>query len=166
MSDPLHTSSQESSISWNSRWQKKHAFPANDSAHESVSSQDLSFEHFLEAVIQQMHPEGRAQHQAGMHRYLRTLLPDGVTLADLAAGWQVLAQPQNDTNSEVAHRRKTCAELAAIAVQFTNGQGHLASAVSTWQAWLNSSQRSTDPRLTALRSTFARELAELQKSAF
>ncbi|HET7639721.1 MAG TPA: hypothetical protein VFK47_13425, partial [Ktedonobacteraceae bacterium] len=109
-------------------------------------------------------PEGRALHTAGMLEYLRTLLPTDVTLADLAAGWQVLAQPRNDTNSAVLSRRKTCGELAAIAAQLTSEQGNLTGAVSTWQAWLDASQRSADPRLAAMRQTFARELAELQSA--
>ncbi len=111
-----------------------------------------------------MQPEGRAQHTAGMHQHLRTLLPKDVTLADLVAGWQVLAQPRNDTNSEVLHRRKTCGELAAIAAQLTSGQGNLTGAVSIWQAWLDASQRSADPRLAAMAKTFARELVELQSA--
>ena len=126
------------------------------------SEQQTSFDQFLEAVRRQMQPEGRAQHTAGMHQHLRTLFPSDVTLADLVAGWQVLAQSRHDTNSEVLHRRKTCAEMAIIAAQFTSEQGKLTGAVKTWQAWLTASQRSTDPRLTAMRATFARELMELQ----
>ncbi|MHB8599981.1 MAG: hypothetical protein ACYDER_24625 [Ktedonobacteraceae bacterium] len=38
------------------------------------------------------------------------------------------------------------------------------SAVSAWQAWLDASQRSADPRLAAMAKTFARELAELQSA--
>jgi hypothetical protein len=162
MNDQFQTSPREGSKSWHSRWQKKHAFPAKDSALKGHSSQPTSFDHFLEAVRRQMQPEGRAQHTVGMHQHLRTLLPHDVTLADLVAGWQVLAQSRNDTNSEVLHRRKTCAELATIAAQFTNEQGNLTGAVQIWQTWLDASQRSTDPRLTAMRATFARELVELQ----
>jgi len=100
-----------------------------------------------------------------MHQYLRTLLPDDVSLADLVAGWQVLAVGRNDSNSAVLSRRKTCAELAAIAAQLTSEQGNLTGAVQTWQAWLDASQRSTDPRLTAMRATFARELVELRSAS-
>src|SRR5260370_42566442 len=103
-----------------------------------------------------MKPAGRALHNAGMLQHLRTLLPNDVTLVDLVAGGQVLAQPRNDTNSAVISRRKTCAELAAIAAQFTNEPGHLAGAVKAWQAWQDASQRSADPRLAAMRTTFAR----------
>ena len=162
MNDPLHTSPRKGSKSWHSRWQKKHAFPAKDSALEGHSSQPTSFDQFLEAVKLQMQPEGRALHQAGMHQHLRALLPKDVTLADLVAGWQMLAEGHNDTNSAVLSRRQTCAELAAIAAQFTSGQGNLTGAVRTWQAWLDASQRSDDPRLAAMRATFARELVELQ----
>jgi hypothetical protein len=165
MTDQFHTSPRKVSKSWHSRWQKKHALPANDSALEGDSSQPTSFDQFLEAVKLQMQPEGRALHTAGMLQHLRTLLPNDVTLADLVAGWQVLAQPQNDTNSAVLSRRQTCAELAAIAAQLMSGQGNLMGAVSTWQAWLDASQRSADPRLTAMRATFARELVELQSAS-
>ncbi len=158
MDDPFQTSPRRISKSWHSRWQKKHAFPAKD------SSQHASFDQFIEAVRLQMQPEGRAQHTAGMHQYLRTLLPHDVTLADLVAGWQVLAQPRNDTNSAMISRRKTCAELAAIAAQFTSEPGHLAGAVKAWQAWQDASQRSADPRLAAMRATFTRELVELQSA--
>ena len=54
-----------------------------------------------------MQPEGRAQHQAGMHLYLRTLLPEDVTLADLVAGWKVLAEGHLDAPSAVLSRRQT-----------------------------------------------------------
>jgi len=162
MNDQFQTSPRMVSKSGHSRWQKKHALPVKDSALEGNSYQHASFDQFLEAVKLQMQPEGRALHNAGMLQHLRTLLPNDVTLVDLVAGWQVLAQPRNDTNSAVISRRKTCAELAAIAAQFTNGQGNLTGAVSTWQAWLDASQRSADPRLAAMRATFARELVELQ----
>ena len=117
---------------------------------------------FIEAIKVQMQPEGRAQHTAAMHQHLRTLLPNDVTLADLVAGWQVLAKGRNNTNSAVLHRRQTCGELAAIGAPLTSEQGHLTSAVKIWQAWLDASQRSTDPRLATMAKTFARELMELQ----
>jgi hypothetical protein len=164
MNDQFPTLPRMVSKSGHSRWQKKHALPAKDSAREGNLSQHASFDQFLEAIKLQMQPEGRAQHNAGMLQHLRTLLPNYVTLADLVAGWQVLAEGRNDTNSTVISRRKTCAELAAIADQFTNGQGNLTGAVSTWQAWLDASQRSADPRLAAMRATFARELVELQSA--
>ncbi len=162
MNNPLQSLPQGGSKSWHSRWQKKHALPAKDVALDGNSDQQTSFDQFLEAVRRQMQPEGRAQHIAGMHQHLRTLLPSDVALADLVAGWQVLAQSRHDTNSEVLHRRKTCAELAIIAAQFTSELGKLTGAIKIWQAWLTASQRSTDPRLTAMRATFARELMELQ----
>jgi len=161
MNDQFQTSPRMVSKSGHSRWQKKHALPVKDSALECNSDQ---FDQFLEAVKLQMQPEGRALHTAGMLEYLRTLLPNDVTLADLVAGWQVLAQLRNDTNSAVLSRRKTCGELAAIAAQLTSEQGNLTGAVSTWQAWLDASQRSADPRLAVMRQTFARELAELQSA--
>jgi hypothetical protein len=144
--------------------QKKPAVSAKDAALAGNSEQQIAFDSFIEAVKQNMQPEGRAQHMAGMHQHLRTLLPDDVTLADLVTGWQVLAQPRPDSNSEVLHRRKTCGELATIAVPLTKEQGKLTGAVSAWQVWLDASERSTDPRLTAMRQTFMRELAELQSA--
>ncbi len=165
MNNPFPTSPRRVSKSWHSLWQKKHAESAPDSASVGPSSKPTSFDHFLEAVKRQMQPEGRAQHTAGMHQHLRTLLPPDVTLADLAAGWQVLASGRNETNSAVLSRRKTCAELAAIAAQVTSEPGQLAGAVKAWQAWQDASQRSADPRLAALRATFARELGELQSAS-
>ncbi len=164
MNDPFQTSPRLVSKSGHSRWQKKHALPAKDSALEGNLSQHASFDQFLEAVKLQMQPEGRALHTAGMLEHLRTLLPNDVTLADLVVGWQVLAQPRNDTNSAIISRRKTCAELAAIAAQLTSEPGHLAGAGKAWQAWQDASQRSADPRLAAMRTTFARELVELQSA--
>ena len=164
MNDPLQPSPSRGSPSWHSRWQKKHAGKAQDSASVGQASGPASFDQFLEAVRLQMQPEGRAQHTAGMHQYLRTLLPGDVTLADLAAGWQVLAEGHDETNSAVLSRRKTCAELAAIAAQVTSEPGQLARAVKAWQVWQEASQSSADPRLMAMRATFARELGELQSA--
>jgi hypothetical protein len=123
------------------------------------------YDQFLEAVKEQMQPEGRAQHMAGMHQYLCTLLPGEVTLADLVSGWRLLAEGHSDTNSAVISRRKTCAELTTIAAPLTQGPGNLTRAISTWQAWLDASQKSADPRLVAMRQTFARELLELQSAS-
>ena len=164
MNDQFQTSPQMGSKSWHSRFRKKHAFSAQHSDLEGSASKPGAFEQFLEAVPLHMQPEGRAQHTAGMHRYLRTLLPGDVTLADLVVGWQVLARERHNTNSAVKSRRKTCAELAAIATPFTSGRGNLAAAVSIWQTWLDASQSSADPRLTAMCATFARELVELQSA--
>jgi hypothetical protein len=135
------------------------------SALEGTSAQPPSFDQFLEAVRLHMQPEGRAQHQAGMHQYLRTLLPEDVTLADLVAGWRVLAEGRPDVPSAVRSRRQTCAELAVIAAPLASGAGTLAGAVRAWQAWLEASQESADPRLAAMSATFARELVELQAAA-
>jgi len=165
MNEPFPSSSGRGSKSWHSFWQKKHTGRAADASSVGHSSKPLSFDQFLGAVRLQMQPEGRAQHTAGMHQYLCTLLPDDVSLADLAAGWQVLAQGNNDTNSAVKSRRKTCAELAAIAAQVTSEPGELARAVKVWQVWQDASQSSADPRLTAMRETFARELGELQSAS-
>ena len=165
MNDQLHTAPQGEPASERSRWRQQHADPAQESTFEGDAVTPTAFDQFLEAVTRQMQPEGRAQHQAGMHRYLRTLLPAGVTLADLVAGWRLLAEPRPDANSAVLSRRKTCAELAAIAAPFAREPGQLTRAVSAWQAWRDASQNSADPRLAAMGATFARELMELQSAA-
>jgi hypothetical protein len=165
MKDQSQPSPGRGSPPWHSRWQNKHAEPAKESALEGHSAEPTAFDHFLEAAKRQMQPEGRALHQAGMHRYLRTLLPQDVMLADLVAGWQVLAQPSSDAPSAVLSRRQTCAELAAIAAPLMSGLGTLTGAMRAWQAWLDASQESTDPRLAAIRATFVRELVELQAAA-
>ncbi len=120
---------------------------------------------FIEAIQQQMQPEGRAQHLAGMLQELLAIIPDDVTLADLVAGWQILARPQSQNEeASVAHRRKICAELSAIAAQFMSEPGNLAGAVKTWQGWQDAFQGSADPRQAAMAKTFARELVELQSA--
>ena len=84
-------------------------------------------------------------------------------MGDLVTGWQVLALPKSQIEeASVAHRRKICADLSAIAAQFTNEPGNLTGAVKTWQAWQNAFQRSNDPRQTAMAKILARELMELQ----
>jgi len=125
----------------------------------------LKFDQFVEAVKQQMQPEGRVQHVAGTLQKLSAVTPSDATLADLVAGWQVLARPQNQNElSSVAHRRKICAELAAIGAPFTSEPGDRAGAVKIWQAWQDAFQRNTDPHQTSMAKTFARELVELQSA--
>jgi|GEM_PF-6640677 len=125
----------------------------------------MNFDQFIEAVKQQMQPEGRAQHLAATLQELVAFIPAGVTLADLAAGWQVLARPQSQNEiTSITHRRMICAELAAIAGQFTNMSGNLAGAVKTWEEWQAAFQRSADPRQAAMAKIFARELLELQSA--
>src|SRR5215472_7071106 len=103
MHDQSQTSPGQDATSRHARWQQKHAEPAQESALEGISSKPTAFDHFLEAVKRQMQQD------------LRTLLPQDVTLADLVAGWQVLAVGRPDAPSAVLSRRQTCAELAAIA---------------------------------------------------
>ncbi|HLW00602.1 MAG TPA: hypothetical protein VKT82_18235 [Ktedonobacterales bacterium] len=131
MKEPLHSSPQRDTASRLARWRSNHAEPAQESTLEDQSAEPSAFDRFLEAVRRQMQPEGRALHQAGMHQYLRTLLPPDVTLADLVAGWQVQAGERSDANTAVLSRRKTCAELAAIAAPLINGPGTLTGAVRT-----------------------------------
>jgi hypothetical protein len=124
-----------------------------------------NFDRFLEAVKQQMQPEGRAKHLAGTLPQLLALVPADVTLADLATGWQLLARShRQQEEASVAHRREVCAELSAIAARETSEPGNLAGAVKTWQVWLDACQGSVDPRQAAMAKTFARELVELQSA--
>ena len=126
----------------------------------------MNSDQFIEAVKQQMQPEGRVQHLIGTLQQLFAFTPDDVTLADLVAGWKLLAHPQSENEeAAVAHRRKICAELSAIAAQFTTKPGNLAGAVKTWQAWQAAFQRSADPRQAAMAKIFVRELVELQSAA-
>ncbi len=125
----------------------------------------MQFDPLLEAVRQRMQPEGRAQHQAGMLQQLLVDLPNDVTLADLVAGWQMLARPHSQQEqASVTHRRGICAELAAIAARLTSELGHVAGAVNAWQAWQGVCQKSADPRLAVMAKTFTRELVELQSA--
>jgi hypothetical protein len=123
----------------------------------------MKFDQFIEAIRQDLQPEGRAQHLAGMLQQLLAATPADVTLADLAAGWRILARPQaQQEQASDAHRREICAELSAIAARLTSEPGTLAGAVKTWQAWQEACQRSAAPDKAAMAKTFARELIELQ----
>jgi hypothetical protein len=123
----------------------------------------MNFDQFIEAIKPHMQPEGRAQHLAGMLQQLLAATPADVRLADLAAGWRILARPQGQQEqASVTHRREICAELSAIAARLTSEPGTLAGAVKTWQAWRDACQRSAAPGHTAMAKTFARELTELQ----
>jgi len=118
---------------------------------------------FLDAIRTQVQPESRVQHVLGMLQDLLPRLPDEVTLADVAAGWQLLSQPQEQVESaSVAHRRSVYVELAAIAAPWAREPGRLPAAVKAWQLWQEACQKSTEPRLAAMAKTLARELGELQ----
>lgn len=123
------------------------------------------FDQLLEAVKSQMQSSPRALATASTLEQLRGLLPAAVTLADLALGWRMLAQPcQQQEDPATTQRRRTCAELAAIADQLTSKQGNLPGAIEAWQAWRDAFQGSTDPRQAAMAKTFAREAEELQQA--
>src|SRR5579862_9541330 len=101
MPHPFQPSPRRGSAFWHAFWQKRHAGQNEGEAGSVQQSLPASFEQFLEAVRLHMQPEGRAQHMAGMHQYLLTLLPPDVTLADLSTGWLLLAERRNDTDSAV-----------------------------------------------------------------
>lgn len=123
----------------------------------------MNFEQFMEAVKQQMQPPGRVEHLVDMLQQLFALTPQEVTLADVAAGWQQLAQPRRQNEAKpVSHRRQICAHLAAIALQSGAVPGNLAGAVTAWRAWHKAFEASTDPRQSAMAQTLARELEELE----
>ncbi len=125
----------------------------------------VQFDALIEAIKQQMQPEGRVQHLIGILQQLFAYAPEDTTLVDLAAGWQVLARPQGENEeAPLAHRREICAKLAAVAAELTSEPGNLTQAVNTWQAWHDAFQRSADPRLAAMVKTLARELEELQSA--
>ncbi|HEU5099788.1 MAG TPA: hypothetical protein VFU22_12245 [Roseiflexaceae bacterium] len=125
----------------------------------------MRFDQFVEAIKQHMQPEGRAQHMATMVQQLLAATPADVTLADLAAGWRVLARPQaQQEQASVRHRREICAELSAMAARLTCEPGMLAAALRTWQAWQDACQRSAAPGQAAMAKMFARELIELQSA--
>lgn len=125
----------------------------------------MKYAQFIEALKQQMQPEGRAKHLAGSLQELLAIVPDDVTLADVVAGWQVLARPQSkNEKASMAHRRQVQAELARIATQFTDEPGSLAGAIKTWQVWQKALQDSATPHQVAMAKTFAQELLELQSA--
>jgi hypothetical protein len=117
----------------------------------------------IDAVKQQMQPVGRAQHMAEMLQELLALTPDGVTLGDLAVGWEFLGHPQSDDETgAIAHRRDLCAKLAAIATPLADEPGTRVGAAKAWQVWHDTFQNSADPRMTAMAKIFVREISELQ----
>jgi len=122
---------------------------------------------FIKAVREQLQDVGRADNTASTLQDLSELIPQGVTLADLAAGWKVLSQVGRVDEGPVVSRRKTCAEFVGIAAQFTSEQGNLKSAVKTWQKWAETYKNKEAPekRHLAMAKTFARELSELQEAA-
>ena len=123
----------------------------------------MKYDQFIEAVKQQMQPEGRAKHLAGSLQELLAIVPDDVTLADVAAGWQVLAHPQSENEKvSMVHRRQVQAELVKIATQFTSKPGSLAGAIKTWQVWQKALQDSAAPHQVTMAKTLAQELLELQ----
>jgi len=125
----------------------------------------VNFDQFIEAIKQHLQPAGRAQHLAGMLQQLLVATPADVTLADLAAGWRILARPQGQQEqASVTHRREICAKLSAIAARLTSEPGTLAGAVKAWQAWQVACQRNVAPGQAAMAKTFARELMELQST--
>jgi hypothetical protein len=136
------------------------------SQHIVQTGSKVQFDEFIGAVKQQMQPEARAQHLIGILQQLFAFTPEDTTLADLAAGWQVLARPHRENEeAPVTHRREICAKLAAVAAELTSEPGNLAAAVNTWQAWQDGFQRSADPRKAAMAKNLARELRELQTAS-
>ena len=123
----------------------------------------MNFDLFFEALKKDMQPEARAQHVVGSLQPLLAILPDDVTLADLATGWQLLARPHSQEEpASVTHRREVCAQLGTIAGQLSSEPGHMESVVKGWQSLEEACQKNADPRLRAMAKTFARELVELQ----
>jgi TIR domain len=126
----------------------------------------LQLDQLIEQVKGQLQPEPRALATANTLQQLSIFIPTAVTLADLVVGWRILSQaPQTQEDIAVTRRRITCGELATLASQLTSDQGKRAQAIKTWQAWRTAFEKSDDPRQSAMASTFARELSELQTVA-
>jgi len=125
----------------------------------------ITLSQLIEAVKLQAQPAGRAAAIASTLQQLSTLIPHGVTLADILAGWLILSRRYEGEENAVVLRRNTCTQLAEITSQITNDQGNLTGAVKTWQAWLDAFKNSHDPRHATMARTFARELIELQEAA-
>jgi|RhiMetdeSRZDD1v2_1073273.scaffolds.fasta_scaffold2024015_2 hypothetical protein len=125
----------------------------------------MNFDQFIEVIKQHMRPEGRAQHLAGMLQQLFVATPADMTLADLAAGWRILAGPEDQPEqASVTHRREVCAKLSAIAARLTSEPGNQAGTLKAWQAWQVACQGSAAPGQAAMAKTLARELMELQSA--
>jgi hypothetical protein len=123
----------------------------------------IHLDQLIEGVKGQLQPQPRALATASTLQQLSSFIPAGVTLADLLVGWRKLSQSsQNEEEIAITRRRITCGELADIASQLTTDPGDRAQAIKTWQAWRTTFAKSADPRQTAMASTFARELSELQ----
>ncbi len=119
---------------------------------------------FIEAVRSQVEPPPRGIATANTLQQLSVLIPNNVTLADLAVGWQTLSHPSGQREERaVEMRRVTCGELAQIASQFTTEPGNLSQAIDTWYQWVKAFKNNDgDPRRISMAITFTRELAELQ----
>lgn len=127
-----------------------------------------NLDQLIATVKQQMQPDGRAMATASTLQQLSSLMPTDATLADLIAGWHILARPASEQEPvNIERRRATCGELATMASSLTVEQGQLAHAIETWQAWRDhfasyASRGQFDPRVAAMTETFARELSELK----
>ena len=119
----------------------------------------------IERVEKQMQPPPRGSATASTLQQLSILIPNEITLADLVAGWQILAQPSSkEEDPGTIQRRRTCGELASLAMQITQDAGSVENAIKTWESWLTTKifENSTDPRHVAMVRTFTRELNELR----
>jgi hypothetical protein len=126
----------------------------------------VNFDKVIANIKSQLQTQERAEKMANTLQHLSIYIPDGVTLADLVVGWRILSQSsQTEEGIAVRRRRITCGELATLASQFTTDQGNIAQAIKTWQAWRTAFEKSDDPRQSAMASTFAREVGELQTVA-
>lgn len=122
-----------------------------------------NLDQLVASVKTQLQPPPRANATASTLQQLSALVPSDVELADLIAGWRVLAQSsQPGEDPATVQRRVTCGELAELASQFTTDPGNRALAIKAWQAWYTAFKDSDDPRQAAMARTFARELHEIE----
>ncbi len=125
----------------------------------------VNLDQLIETVRLHMQPPPRSTATANTLQQLSIFIPTDVTLADLVAGWQMLAQASNQEEEPATlQRRVTCGELAHMASQFTTDQGKLAQAIKTWRIWADAFKNRDDPRQAAMARTFAREVTELQEA--
>lgn len=122
---------------------------------------------FIEAVRSHLEPPPRGIATASTLEQLSVLIPNDVTLADLALGWQILSRPSGQQEEIAVERRRiTCGELAKTASQFTTEPGNLSRAIDTWLQWVKAFKNNNgDKRQVSMLVTFTRELAELRAIA-
>lgn len=127
---------------------------------------EANLDQLIDAVMFQIQPPVRAAALKYTLQQLKMIVPNDVTLADMALGWRTLSYTSKQGEGiAIEKRRKTCEELADLASLFTVGQGDLTRAIKTWRIWRDAFQNSDDDRQNIMAQTLTRELKELKKAA-